>query len=151
MIHVVNWLLQRDCFLVLRQTPYVIFYQMLFSALAQAPKLTTVFSVVRSHACNPFARRGFRNLGVYGFAFPKSMQRLRPQSTPLCQRGIHGRSALEIEELYNGNKAYIAKMSEMNPGLLQSLAHNGQSAFFFFWFNFQKQSFSIFFTQILHL
>jgi len=76
-----------------------------------------------------------RNLIAYDFAFPKSisMQRLRPQSTlgsKLCQQGIHGRSAPEIEELYKGNKADIAKMSEMNAGLLQSLAHNGQSAFF---------------------
>ena len=46
------------------------------------------------------------------------------------QRGVHIGYAHEIKELYNGNKAYIAKISETNPGLLQSLADNGQSAFY---------------------
>ncbi|KAF8815050.1 carbonic anhydrase [Phlegmacium glaucopus] len=44
----------------------------------------------------------------------------------IFQRGHHGGYAPEIEELYHGNKAYIANMSETNPGLLQSLASDGQ-------------------------
>jgi hypothetical protein len=42
------------------------------------------------------------------------------------QPGTH---APEIQELYQGNKAYMTNMSETSPGLLQSLANNGQSAF----------------------
>lgn len=46
------------------------------------------------------------------------------------QRRVRVGYAPEIKELYNGNKAYIANISETNPGLLQSLADNGQSAFY---------------------
>ena len=42
----------------------------------------------------------------------------------------HSGYAPEIEALYHGNKAYITRMSETNPKLLQRLANDGQSAFY---------------------
>ena len=45
------------------------------------------------------------------------------------QWGSHDDCTPEIQELYQGNKAYMMNMSETSPGLLQSLANDGQSAF----------------------
>ena len=84
------------------------------------------------------SRRGFghgRGAGVYDryYGLIASIRRpISKKSNYSCfflnhqRRGVHG-YAREIEELFNGNKAYIVEMSERNPGLLQSLADNGQS------------------------
>ena len=64
-----------------------------------------------------------------GFLPLASLSPTTTMGSKAFQRGVHDGYAPEIKELYNGNKAYIANISETNPGLLQSLADNGQSAF----------------------
>lgn len=69
---------------------------------------------------------------LLGFLPLASISPTTAMGSKVFQRGVHVGYAPEIKELYNGNKAYIANMLETNPGLLRSLASNGQSAFYSF-------------------
>ena len=69
---------------------------------------------------------------LLGFLPLASLSPTTTMGSKVFQRGVHVGYAPEIKELYNGNKAYIASILETNPGLLQSLADNGQSAFHIF-------------------
>ena len=64
-----------------------------------------------------------RTLGFLPLALSSLMTTM---GSKIYQRGAHYGCAPEIEELYHGNRAYIANT---NPGLLQSLAKDGQSAY----------------------
>ena len=84
-----------------------------------------------------------------GFLLPLALSTLTTTwgSKVYQARSAHNRCVHEIEELYHGNKAYIANMSETNPGLLQNLANNGQSAYPAFFCLFQNQHFLLRFIR----
>ena len=69
---------------------------------------------------------------LLGFLPLASLSPTTAMGSKVFQRGVHVGYAPEIKALYNGNKAYIANVLETNPGLLRSLADNGQSAFYSF-------------------
>ena len=138
------------------------------SALTQTSKFTTVAVAHSYSACSKIYTRGFYNGGIAVLPHHRSIRRRVPTNLDVTsklhysrflkssattrtllgsssltllvgQRGVHNGYPPEVEELYHGNKAYIANMSQMNPGLLKRLADKGQSAFLF--------PFSIFFFK----
>lgn len=89
---------------------------------------------VTNHFFNDRRQMGFLKGPVtartlLGFLPLATLSPTTAMGSKVFQRDVHIGYAPEIKELYNGNKAYIANILETNPGLLQSLAYNGQSAF----------------------
>ena len=97
----------------------------------------TNYSCFHHHVFNDRRHLEFLNgpvtaRALLGFLPLASLSPTTAMGSKVFQRNVHVGYAPEIKELYNGNKAYIANVLETNPGLLQSLADNGQSAFYLF-------------------